>query len=456
MDLRSYVSILRRWLWLIVLGVTLGIAISGYVQWHLELLPAYKAVATVSVGTATEGASQDIDSLKLGLDLAPTYAELAQRPPVTQAVVDALGLPITAQALAEDKLEVVLLKDTSIIEITASDSDPVWAAAIANEVARQLVAIAPRPRNFVQVIAEAQVRQMQSYEPYVIMSIAGALGLVFVVGIVFMAEYLRDRLQTMEEAAQRLDLPILGTIGGPNKRLFRWPWRLSRPSPGSADVVRNQPIWWAIIETFQQSSSAQIRLKEGLQEGLILVTSPGPGEGKLITAVSLARAWAMTGKNVILVDADPYHPSIYHCFGVSNQVGLTNLFQQNDESEQLEGLGAMLLPTDAANFTLLTSGSLSTDASKLLSSRSWQRLLKALTQEADVVVINGPPVLLRPEAVILAANVDGVLLVLDIGKTTLDAANEALEILRRGGGTMLGAVLNKRRLRKMRTPRAGK
>jgi capsular exopolysaccharide synthesis family protein len=454
MDLRSYVSILRRWLWLIVLGFILGIAISGYVQWYLGLLPVYKAVATVSVGATTDGASQDIASLKLGLDLAPTYAELAQRPPVTRAVVDTLGLPITAQALAVDKLEVVLLKDTSIIEITASDNDPVRAAAIANEVARQLVAMAPRPRHFVQVLAGAQVRHRQSYEPYVIMSVAGVLGPVLALGIVFMAEYLRDHLQTAEEAAQRLDVPILGTIGGRSKRPFHWP--LSSSSLRSADGVRSQPIWWAIIETFRQSSSAQVRLKEGLQGRLILVTSPGPGEGKLITAVSLARAWAMTGKKVILVDADPYRPSIHRYFGVSNQVGLTDLFQQDDESEQLEELGAMLLPMDTANFTLLTSGPLSTDASRLLLSRSWHKLLKALAQEADVVVINGPPVLLRPEAVILAANVDGVLLVLDIGKTTLDAANEALEILRRGGGTMLGAVLNKGRLRKMRTPRAGK
>lgn len=457
MDLRSYLSILRRWLWLIVLGPTLGIAISGYIQWYLGLVPVYRATAALSVGTETEGASQDMDSLKLGLELAPTYAELAQRLPLTQAVVDALDLPITAQALAEDKLEVVLLQDTSIIEITASDGDPVQAAAIANEVARQLVAMAPmRPYKFVQVIAEAQVRKRQSYEPYVITLVSGALGLVLVTSIVFMAVYLRDRLQTAEEAAQRLDLPILGTIGSPKKRPFRRPWRLSRSSPGSADVVRSQPIWWVIVETFQQLSSAQARMKERFQGELILVTSPEPRESKSITTVSLARAWAMAGKNVILVDADPYHPSIHRCFGVSNQVGLTDLFQQNDESEPLEELDTTLLPTDTANLTLLTSGSLPSDPLKLLSSPSWHRILKALTQEADVVIFNGPPVLLRPETVILAANVDGVLLVLDLGKTTLDAAREALEMLRRGGGTMVGGVLIKGRLGKMRAPRAGR
>ena len=135
-----------------------------------------------------------------------------------------------------------------------------------------------------------------------------------------------------------------------------------------------------------------------------------------------------------MVDCDLRHPSLHQVFGTSDQPGLTSMVL----NEQLE---PPLRPTSIANVSLVPSGPLPPNPAELISSERFTRVLAALGTDADVVLLDAPPVAAVADATILAARVDGVLLVVDSGRTRREAGRRAAEQLQRVGAHVLGAVL---------------
>jgi capsular exopolysaccharide synthesis family protein len=166
----------------------------------------------------------------------------------------------------------------------------------------------------------------------------------------------------------------------------------------------------------------------------LLVTSVGQDEGKSIVLANLAITMAESGKNVVMVDCDLRRPSLHQMFGVSEQPGLTSMVLNEEMQPPLHA-------TSVANVSLLPSGPLPPNPAELISSERFTRVLAAIGAVADVVLIDAPPVVAVADATILAARVDGVLLVVDSGRTRRDTARRATEQLQRVGARLLGAVL---------------
>lgn len=166
----------------------------------------------------------------------------------------------------------------------------------------------------------------------------------------------------------------------------------------------------------------------------LLVTSVGPDEGKSIVLANLAVTLAESGKRVVVVDCDLRRPSLHDVFGAASQPGLTTMVL--DESAP-----APLQPTSIANVQVLTSGPLPPNPSELISSERFKRVLAVIAADADIILLDAPPVSAVTDATILATRVDGVLLVVDSGRTRRDTAKRANEQLQRVGARLLGAVL---------------
>jgi len=412
MELRDYLNVLSKWLWLIILATTIAATIGYFALQRSALLPAYRATAVVMVG---DNASRpDPAQLQAGQELVRTCAELAKRQPVAQAVVESLGLPISADKL-RDAIEINPIPDTQLIEIVVTYNDPQQAAAIANEVASQLATQADVNfrRNLIHLVAEAQPPTHPSLSAYGGVLVAAFTGLILATCAAFLIEYFDDTIKTAEDVRRHLLLPILGTI----KRLGK---------------AGSQPIWWALVEACQRLCGGGSRPAK-----LILVTSPGPSEGKSTTATNLALAWAKTGQRTVLVDAHLRHPALHRRLGLPNDGGLSTL---------LQGSGPVnpqaLASAGSPNLRVLTGGPAPSDPSELLASQRMGQVLDELAEGADVVILDGPPVLSAADAAILASKVDGILLVLHRGGTKLAAASEAVEALRMVGGKILGVVLN--------------
>jgi capsular exopolysaccharide synthesis family protein len=168
------------------------------------------------------------------------------------------------------------------------------------------------------------------------------------------------------------------------------------------------------------------------------VTSANPSEGKTTTAVNLAIVMAQAGHSVALVDADLRRPRVHKLFGVNNSMGLTDAVVHSDMPAT-----HYLRPTDVENLQLMTSGKIPPNPAELLGSRRMSDLLERLKEAVDVVICDTPPILAVTDAAIVGRQVDGVLMVMNAGKTRMDSAIQATQSLRKVNCHLLGAVLNR-------------
>jgi len=169
----------------------------------------------------------------------------------------------------------------------------------------------------------------------------------------------------------------------------------------------------------------------------LVVTSPGPEEGKSTTLANLAVTLAQAEKQVILVDCDLRRPSQHEIFGQSNDVGLTTMVVDEKAMSQ-----PPLLEIGVPGLLLLPSGPLPPNPSELVGSRRMQEIIAALSERADVVLFDAPPIIAVTDAAVLASRVDGVLLVVKAGGTKREHAQKAKALLDKVNAHLVGAVLN--------------
>jgi len=169
----------------------------------------------------------------------------------------------------------------------------------------------------------------------------------------------------------------------------------------------------------------------------IMFTSAGPGEGKSITAANTAVALAQTGKRVLIVDCDLRKPVQYKIFNQGRTGGLTNILVGDEISLEF------ISETEVKNLFLLASGPVPPNPSELLGSDKMLELLGRLGSEYDYVIIDAPPVVAVTDACVLAAKLDGVILVLGTDTVRPEMARKAKELLIRAKGQILGVVLNR-------------
>lgn len=166
----------------------------------------------------------------------------------------------------------------------------------------------------------------------------------------------------------------------------------------------------------------------------LVVTSPAPDEGKSTTIANLAVTIAQGGRRTILVDCDLRRPSLHDYFSLQNDVGLTTTVL--DEAADLR-----LQDTGVENLSLLSSGPKPPNPADLLGSRHIDRVLDLLKEQADMVLLDAPPVLGVTDAAVLGAKADGVLLVVSAGKTRRDHAERARDLLEKARVRIVGVAL---------------
>ncbi|MBB6176107.1 capsular exopolysaccharide synthesis family protein [Anoxybacillus tengchongensis] len=171
----------------------------------------------------------------------------------------------------------------------------------------------------------------------------------------------------------------------------------------------------------------------------IMVTSSAPEEGKSTTVANLAVVFAQQGKKVLLIDADLRKPTVHYTFRRDNYVGLTNVLTKQAT------LQTAVKETDVENLFVLTSGPIPPNPAELLGSATMEDLLAEAYDQFDVVLFDTPPVLAVTDAQILANQCDGTILVVQSGRTEIEAAQKAKELLLAAKGKLLGVVLNQKK-----------
>jgi capsular exopolysaccharide synthesis family protein len=168
---------------------------------------------------------------------------------------------------------------------------------------------------------------------------------------------------------------------------------------------------------------------------VVLLTSPGPGEGKSTTCANLGTVLAQAGNNTLMIDADLRRPSLHKFFGARNFRGLMNVLTDDNELSEV-------LVEPLPGLKVAPTGPIPSNPSEILGSNRFAHLVEAARKEFDYVLIDSPPVGLVPDPVILATQADGVLLVLDAQGTRKDALRKGIRSLESVGANVLGTVMN--------------
>lgn len=169
----------------------------------------------------------------------------------------------------------------------------------------------------------------------------------------------------------------------------------------------------------------------------IVVTSPGAAENRGAVLANLAVVLAQSEKKVIAVDADLRHPAVHELFGLTVERGLGDMLVD-------EALASHppLCATSVPGLQVLTSGKVQSNPLDLLNSHRMTNIIATLSGLADMVLFNAPPMIGVSDTAILASQTDGVLLVVELGKTRREHAQQAKDLLSRAHARLLGAVMS--------------
>lgn len=258
--------------------------------------------------------------------------------------------------------------------------------------------------------------------------LAVAAGLALGIGVVLVLETLDDTILTKRDLEDASDgVPVLSLIPAPHSSRFQ--------SKVERKLVTTRT--GAFTESFRSLRSAiELGQAAGSEIRSILVTSANPSEGKSTVAAHLAVAFARSGANVLVIDADLHNPTQHQLFGVENEAGLADQFAKlgNAEivTEQTSG---------EALVSLIPAGASGSSPAELLQSAVAQEFIEKMADTFDLVIIDSPP--LRPiaDTLPLARIADATLLVSMRGKTNSVDVQDAMELLTRAKTRPLGMVL---------------
>jgi succinoglycan biosynthesis transport protein ExoP len=526
MELRQYFNVIKRWWWLLILGIIIPMGISYH--FLSQQPPLYQAKVTLMVGSAMQQPGYDPTLARASTSLAQAYTVLVKRRPITQAVIQRLNLGRSPEALAR-QITAWISPEAQLLEIMVTDTSPQAAALIANALADELIRESPgsfediqRQQEFVRgqlvdleakigdveeqiaelkgsledAISAAEIDELQRrissleavlvdyratyaslsqflftssaniltvVEPAIeptwpvssrsnlILLVAGVAGLALALGAAFVIEFLDNTLRwEAYKDHTLLDLPVVGLV----PRLPQEAGHISTDIPlDSSEAGALRLLRANIFLTLaRRSVSTILATGPDLQEGrktivaspisTVLVTSPGHREGRTAIVASLAMVIASGGQRVIVVDADLRTPDLHEVFGLPNDYGFCELLLGHAPS-----LTKALQETGIPNLTLLAAGRPPLDLALALTSPRLVELIEALTEQADIVIFDSPPVLLAPDTAILSGLVEGTLLAVRDGYTTLGSASRAKERLSAyEGAPVIGVLFSRARL----------
>lgn len=169
---------------------------------------------------------------------------------------------------------------------------------------------------------------------------------------------------------------------------------------------------------------------------VVLVTSAMQSEGKSLTALNLAISLAQTDQKVLIVDCDLRRPKLNRLLNMNALSGLSNLLMDSNRMD------VTILAHESMGIDMILSGDIPPNPSELLASARMQRLIDALRQRYDYIIIDSPPVDMVIDAVVLSPLCDGVLFVVKADQSERGAVAYALEQLEYAKAKVLGFVFN--------------
>ena len=279
----------------------------------------------------------------------------------------------------------------------------------------------------ITILEVAEVAEKPS-EPQAARTLAMALvlGLMAGGGLALLRNTFDHRIRTVDEVADLLAAPLLGTLPAMSKKRSRKEHGLEAALESTSDVAEAaRTIRTAIFFSVPQE-----------QARTILITSPLPGEGKSTLASNLAIAMAQSGQRVLLMDGDFRKPVQHLVFDVDRESGISAVLAGVKPSRDCVTL------TQTEGLYLMPCGPEVSNPAEMLGSQAFKDLLTELAGKFDRIIVDSPPVMVVADAAILAATCDATVLVVRAETSSRRAIQHANKKLQAVGGRLIGAIVN--------------
>jgi polysaccharide biosynthesis transport protein len=307
------------------------------------------------------------------------------------------------------------------------------------------------PVNPIRIVEES-ARPEEPYKPKPVLNISfGTLfGLVLAGSFIFVRERMDRSIKSPGASRRMFNAPELGVIPNLGSNGNTLPKANGRISPnmvlnGGHEDGTALATWQSgpafITESFRGTLASILRNQATAKsQKMILITSPGPAEGKTTVVQNLGIALAESGRKVLLVDADFRRPHLHRKFSLPNEWGLIDVLCDDAPLDRYspEQLGVF---TGFPGLSILPNRVTQHNVSKALYSPRLRTILETLVDRYDMVIVDAPPILSVADTRIVASLTDALILVLRSGVTQREAAMEAYQLIQEDGLALLGTVL---------------
>lgn len=348
------------------------------------------------------------------------YSAVAKSDNTMKEVAASLDLDISPKHLSK-KIDITSREDMGLIYISSYDSSPEDAHLIVETLIDVVLqqARGMLSDNKLLIIGEAELPQ-EPFRPKPVFNLilAWAMSIFLSILIVLLWQRYSTTIDDIRELKENIEIDIMGII--PHVR------------------GRYRSIGFVKPDAIEAFKVLYINMKNLFpDEGVILITSPGVGEGKTTIASSLAISMAKSGEKVVFIECDMRRPSIGYIFDIESPYGLSDIFW-GDLS-----LDDAINGTNIANLDIITSGRMVDSPIELFSSHQIRKFFVVMRSRYDYVIVDTPCVLSVADTPLLTRFVDGILMVLEYGKTRKEMFTEACGKLNKVDASVSGIVVNR-------------
>jgi capsular exopolysaccharide synthesis family protein len=396
---------------------------------HPDLLAAVeqrdqvKAQYIKQLARITKGTSKDVDngdSSALSQDLS---SKLILTDVERSGLERKLAEVRTGRAQLQTTLEQLPSKEQALAELSRSREEAAATLTLLQRKLSESRITEAQLISGISIIDKADLPKGPAWpnRPLVLV-LAVATGLIFVIGVVLLLEALDGTLRGEADVEKLLRMPVLGVLPIlPSSSL----------KPGAPELFLDD------LGTFESYRMLLKTLEFRSQDiRVVVVSSTIAQEGKSLVASRLASVAASLSRRTLIIDADLRRPVQHKLFGLRAKPGLSHVITD------LLPLIQAVQPTAIPNLSVLTYGEIYKHPSQLIESAQMQALLEQAAEQYDLVIIDTPPITSCVDAALLSRSSDGMLFVTRPTMTSRNVALRAISELNKNRVSILGVVVN--------------
>ncbi len=384
--------------------------------------------------------------------LINTYIQVLKDDAVMESVGDALTEQFEEKIISENfsapdgkikpsslasVITISTVTDTSAINIVATTKNAELSAAVCNELCKQANHFTTKAIGVGEIksIDTAKVYNTPVAPNKVKNTVIGGIAAFMIAAlIIFMIDFFDNTIKSTEALEKKYQKAILGEIN--DISVASGKKKKDKNSEEKRLTLLDKDVPFEIVESCKSMRTNIMFALSTAGNKTLAVSSPNPGEGKSTTAANIAIPLAEGGQKILLIDADMRKPVQHKIFGAKNDAGLSSVLSKMKKAEEC------IQETDVENLSILTSGPIPPNPSELLASENASELLKALSAQYDVIVIDTPPINTVSDSLNLSKSVAGILVVVRYGYTTDEELKNAVGKISLAKMNLMGFVLN--------------